>query len=85
MIRMTLAVFNSVLSCLMEEEIMPNYYSRDEAENPWSHILSQNFIFDKYGIKSYGEIKQVDIPTVLQIVNKWEVSDRINNLFNLIG
>ena len=53
--------------------------SRDEAKK------IKNFIFDKYGIKSYGEIKQVDIPTVLQIVNKWEVSDRINNLFNLIG
>ena len=53
--------------------------SRDEAKK------IKNFIFDKYGIKSYGEIKQVDIPTVLQIVNKWEVSDRKNNLFNLIG
>ena len=53
--------------------------SRDEAKK------IKNFIFDKYGIKSYGEIKQVDIPMVLQIVNKWEVSDRINNLFNLIG
>lgn len=37
----------------MEEEIMPNYYSRDEAENPWSHILSQNFIFDKF-VKNLG-------------------------------
>ncbi len=53
--------------------------SRDEAKK------IKNFIFNKYGIKSYGEIKQVDIPTVLQIVNKWEVSDRKNNLFNLIG
>ena len=53
--------------------------SRDEAKK------IKNFIFDKYGIKSYGEIKQVDIPMVLQIVNKWEVSDRKNNLFNLIG
>ena len=53
--------------------------SKDEAKK------IKNFIFDKYGIKSYGEIKQVDIPTVLQIVNKWEVSDRKNNLFNLIG
>ena len=53
--------------------------SRDEAKK------IKNFIFNKYGIKSYGEIKQVDIPMVLQIVNKWEVSDRKNNLFNLIG
>lgn len=45
----------------------------------------KNFIFYKYNIKSYGEIKQVDVPEVLQIINQWKVSDRKDNLFNLIG
>ena len=53
--------------------------SRDEAKK------IKNFIFNKYDIKSYGEIKQVDMPVVLQIVNQWKVSDRKDNLFNLIG
>ena len=45
----------------------------------------KNFIFSKYSIKSYGEIKQVDMPVILQIINQWKVNDRIDNLFNLIG
>ena len=45
----------------------------------------KNFIFSKYNIKSYGEIKQVDMPVILQIINQWKVNDRIDNLFNLIG
>lgn len=53
--------------------------SREEAKK------IKNFIFNKYDIKSYGEIKQVDMPVVLQIVNQWKVSDRKDNLFNLIG
>lgn len=35
------------------EEQLPNYYTKDEQENPWSHIFSANFIGDKI-IKNLG-------------------------------
>lgn len=35
------------------EEYMPNYYSRDEQENPWSNIFTANFLGDKL-IKNFG-------------------------------
>lgn len=35
------------------EEIMPNYYSEDEQEHPFRHLLSANFIGDKM-IKNLG-------------------------------
>lgn len=53
--------------------------SRNEAKK------IKNFIFNKYGIKSYGEIKQVNMPEILQIINQWKADNRIDNLFNLIG
>lgn len=53
--------------------------SRDEAKK------IKNFIFNKYDIKSYGEIRQVNMPEILQIINQWKVDNRIDNLFNLIG
>ena len=58
----------------------------DESQNSAEEAKKiRNFIFNKYGIKSYGEIKEVDIPEILQIINKWKVDGRKNNLFNLIG
>ena len=58
----------------------------DESQNSAEEAKKiRNFIFSKYGIKSYGEIKEVDMEVILQIVNKWKVDDRKNNLFNLIG
>ena len=58
----------------------------DESQNSAEEAKKiRNFIFNKYGIKSYGEIKEVDMPEILQIINKWKVDGRKNNLFNLIG
>ena len=58
----------------------------DESQNSAEEAKKiRNFIFSKYGIKSYGEIKEVDMEVILQIVNKWKVDNRKNNLFNLIG
>ena len=58
----------------------------DESQNSAEEAKKiRNFIFSKYGIKSYGEIKEVDMPEILQIINKWKVDGRKNNLFNLIG
>lgn len=58
----------------------------DESQNSAEEAKKiRNFIFSKYGIKSYGEIKEVDMEVILQIVNKWKVGNRKNNLFNLIG
>ena len=58
----------------------------DESQNSAEEAKKiRNFIFNKYGIKSYGEIKEVDMEVILQIVNKWKVDNRKNNLFNLIG
>ena len=58
----------------------------DESQNSAEEAKKvRNFIFNKYGIKSYGEIKEVDMPEILQIINKWKVDGRKNNLFNLRG
>ena len=58
----------------------------DESQNSAEEAKKiRNFIFNKYGIKSYGEIKEVDMPEILQIINKWKVDGRKNNLFNLIS
>ena len=58
----------------------------DESQNSAEEAKKiRNFIFNKHGIKSYGEIKEVDMPEILQIINKWKVDGRKNNLFNLIG
>lgn len=35
------------------EKALPNYYTRDERENPWGNIISANFIFDKF-VKNLG-------------------------------
>lgn len=35
------------------EKALPNYYTREERENPWGNILSANFIFDKF-VKNLG-------------------------------
>lgn len=36
------------------EEVMPNYYTKEEQESPWyTNILSANFIFDKF-VKNLG-------------------------------
>lgn len=37
----------------LSEQALPNYYTQDEIENPWSHIFSANFIGDKF-IKNLG-------------------------------
>ena len=37
----------------VSEELMPNYYTQDEQQNPWDHIFSANFIGDKF-IKNLG-------------------------------
>lgn len=37
----------------LSEEYLPNYYTRDEQENPWSHAFNANFIGDKL-IKNFG-------------------------------
>lgn len=37
----------------LSEEYMPNYYTKDEQENPFSHIFSANFLGDKL-IKNFG-------------------------------
>ena len=58
----------------------------DESQNSAEEAKKiRNFIFSKYGIKSYGEIKEADMEVILQIVTKWKVDNRKNNLFNLIG
>ena len=35
------------------EEAMPNYYTQDEIDNPWSNIFTANFLGDKF-IKNLG-------------------------------
>ena len=35
------------------EKALPNYYTKHEQENPWSHVFSANFIGDKF-IKNLG-------------------------------
>lgn len=37
----------------LSEEILPNYYTQDEIENPWDHVFNANFIGDKF-IKNLG-------------------------------
>lgn len=37
----------------LSEDILPNYYTQDEIENPWDHIFNANFIGDKF-IKNLG-------------------------------
>lgn len=35
------------------EDYLPNYYTQDEQENPWSHVFNANFLGDKL-IKNFG-------------------------------
>lgn len=37
----------------MSERLLPNYYTREEQENPWGHVFSANFIGDKF-LKNIG-------------------------------
>ena len=48
-------VFNDLMNKANEkmEEIMPNYYTNDERENPLAHLFNANFIGDKF-IKNFG-------------------------------
>lgn len=48
-------VFNDLMNKANEkmEEIMPNYYTNDERNNPLRHLFNANFIGDKF-IKNFG-------------------------------